>query len=112
MALVERGRTEFLSSMKSPAGCLPRRRWGFPAKSGSLAIFITLRTFFQAASGAFSASFLGRRFAADLVAQQFGAPVRTSLVDRSSIMWTGIRIVRAWSDDRKALLSDLTDLPP
>ena len=60
---------------------------------GSLAIFITLRTF---SSGICSFSASSSGVGSRPISCSIWRPVRTSLLI-VSIMWTGMRIVRAWS---------------
>jgi hypothetical protein len=87
------GRIAFLSSMKSPSWLSSSSPMGVSSEIGSLAIFITLRTFSRGiCSFSASSSGVGSR----PISWSIWRPVRTSLLI-VSIMCTGMRMVRAWS---------------
>ena len=85
--------TAFLSSMKSPRWLSSSSPIGVSRLIGSLAIFITLRTF---SSGIERRSASSSGVASRPVSWRNWRPVRTSLLI-VSIMCTGMRMVRAWS---------------
>ena len=85
------GRIAFLSSMKSPRWLSSSSPIGVSRLIGSLAIFSTFRTFSSGiASLSASSSGVGSR----PISCSIWREVRTSLLI-VSIMWTGMRIVRA-----------------
>ena len=87
------GMTAFLSSMKSPRCESSSSPIGVSREIGSLAIFITLRTF---SSGIDRRSAISSGVGSRPCSWRNWRLVRTSLLI-VSIMWTGMRIVRAWS---------------
>src|SRR3954471_16886897 len=87
------GITAFLSSMKSPRWLSSSSPMGVSRLIGSLAIFITLRTF---SSGMERRSASSSGVGSRPISWRIWREVRTSLLI-VSIMWTGMRIVRAWS---------------
>jgi len=87
------GRIAFLSSMKSPRCESSSSPIGVSSEIGSLAILRTLRTF-SSGMASFSASSSG--VGSRPISWSIWREVRTILLI-VSIMWTGMRMVRAWS---------------
>src|SRR5919106_771916 len=87
------GITAFLSSMKSPRWLSSSSPIGVSRLIGSLAIFITLRTF---SSGMERRSASSSGVGSRPISWRICRLVRTRLLI-VSIMWTGMRMVRAWS---------------